>query len=98
MDRMEKKKRRKPEIGTYDVVKVIPMEPVMHMIKAVPLSTIVSKVEPQVEPKVEPKEQPKEQQTEEAKEEAKEEQKVEPKAKLEIVDDVKKKRNSCFLC
>jgi len=87
---MEKKKRRKPEIGSYDVVKVIPMEPVMHMIKAVPLSTIVSQEQP--------KEQPKEQQTEEAKEEAKEEHKVEPKAKLEIVDDVKKKRNSCFLC
>lgn len=83
---MEKKKRRKPEIGSYDVVKVIPMEPVMHMIKTVPLSTIVSKEQS--------KEQPKEQQTEEAKEE----QKVEPKAKLEIVDDVKKKRNSCFLC
>ena len=87
---MEKKKRRKPEIGSYDVVKVIPMEPVMHMIKAVPLSTIVSKEQS--------KEQPKEQQTEETKEEAKEEPKVEPKAKLEIVDDVKKKRNSCFLC
>jgi hypothetical protein len=74
MDRMEKKKRRKPEIGTYDVVKVVPVEPVMQRIEAVPLSTIVSK------------------------EEVKEELKVEPKAKLEIVDDVKKKRNSCFLC
>jgi hypothetical protein len=35
---MEKKKRRKPEIGTYDVVKVVPVEPVMQVIKAVPLS------------------------------------------------------------
>jgi hypothetical protein len=67
---MEKKKRRKPEIGTYDVVKVlhvsnvIPVEPVMHMIKATP----VSKEPPKVE------------------------------LKLETVDDVKKKRNSCFLC
>jgi hypothetical protein len=69
MDRMDKKKRRKPEIGSYDVVKVVPVEPIMQRIEAVPLS----KVEPT-------------------------KSKVEPKAKLEIVDDVKKKRNSCFLC
>ena len=91
---MEKKKRRKPEIGSYDVVKVIPMEPVMHMIKAVPLSTIVS----QEQSKEQPKEEPKEEQQVESKKEAKEELNAEPKAKLEIVDDVKKKRNSCFLC
>jgi hypothetical protein len=51
MDRMEKKKRRKPEIGFSDVVKVVPVEPVMHMIKAVPLSTVEqtkSKEEPTV--------------------------------------------------
>ena len=70
MDRMEKKKRRKPEIGFCDVVKVVPVEPVMQRIEAVPLS----KEEPKVE----------------AKEESKEE-KEEP-------NNVKKKRNSCFLC
>lgn len=62
---MEKKKRRKPEIGFSDVVKVVPVEPVMQRIEAVPLS----KVEPTVEKKEE-----------------------------ETVPDVKKKRNSCFLC
>ena len=39
MDRMEKKKRRKPEIGFSDVIKVVPVEPVMQRIEAVPLST-----------------------------------------------------------
>ena len=67
MDRMEKKKRRKPEIGFCDVVKVV--EPVMQRIEAVPLT----KVEPKVE-LTESKEEPKE-----------------PK-------NIKKKRNSCFLC
>ena len=43
MDRMEKKKRRKPEIGFSDVVKVV--EPVMQRIDAVPLSTVEPKVE-----------------------------------------------------
>ena len=38
MDRMEKKKRRKPEIGFSDVVKVVPVEPVMQRIEAVPLT------------------------------------------------------------
>jgi hypothetical protein len=61
---MEKKKRRKPEIGFSDVVKVVPVEPVMQRIEVVPLSTVES-----TESKVEPK-----------------------------VPDVKKKRNSCFLC
>jgi hypothetical protein len=56
---MEKKKRRKPEIGFCDMVKVIPVEPVMQRIEVVPLSTLEKKVEPK---------------------------------------DVKKKRNSCFLC
>ena len=63
MDRMEKK-RRKPEIGFCDVVKVVPIEPVMQRIEAVPLSTVE-----QTKSKVEP-----------------------------TVPDVKKKRNSCFLC
>ena len=45
MDRMEKKKRRKPEIGFSDVVKVVPVEPVMQRIEAVPLSTVESTVE-----------------------------------------------------
>jgi hypothetical protein len=63
MDRMEKKKRRKPEIGFSDVVKVVPVEPVMQRIEAVPLSTVEQTVESKVEPK-----------------------------------EVKKKRNSCFLC
>ena len=69
MDRMEKKKRRKPEIGFCDVVKVekvLHVEPVMQRIEAVPLSTVESKVEPK-------------------------EEKEEP-------NNVKKKRNSCFLC
>jgi len=35
---MEKKKRRKPEIGFSDVVKVVPVEPVMQRIEAVPLT------------------------------------------------------------
>ena len=71
MDRMEKKKRRKPEIGFSDVIKVVPVEPVMQRIEAVPLSTI---------------EQTK------SKEEL-------TKSKVEPTDpDVKKKRNSCFLC
>lgn len=38
MDRMEKKKRRKPEIGFCDVIKVVPVEPVMQRIDAVPLT------------------------------------------------------------
>ena len=45
---MEKKKRRKPEIGFSDVVKVVPVEPVMQRIEAIPLSTVeqtTSKVE-----------------------------------------------------
>ena len=45
MDRMEKKKRRKPEIGFSDVVKVVPVEPVMQRIEAVPLSAVESTVE-----------------------------------------------------
>ena len=48
MDRMEKKKRRKPEIGFSDVVKVekvLHVEPVMQRIEAVPLSTVESTVE-----------------------------------------------------
>lgn len=61
---MEKKKRRKPEIGFSDVVKVVPVEPVMQRIEAIPLT----KEEPTVK-----KEEP-------------------------TVPDVKKKRNSCFLC
>jgi hypothetical protein len=65
MDRMEKKKRRKPEIGFCDVVKVVPVEPVMQRIEAFPLTK-----EEQTKSNVEPKE---------------------PK-------EVKKKRNSCFLC
>lgn len=68
MDRMEKKKRRKPEIGFSDVVKVVPVEPVMQRIDAVPLSSVAQDVEPTVK-----KEEP-------------------------TVPDVKKKRNSCFLC
>ena len=68
MDRMEKKKRRKPEIGCSDVVKVVPVEPVMQRIEAIPLT----KEEPTVELT---------------------KSKVEP-----TVPDVKKKRNSCFLC
>ena len=66
---MEKKKRRKPEIGFSDVVKVekvLHVEPVMQRIEAVPLSTVESTVESKVE-----KEEP---------------------------NNVKKKRNSCFLC
>ena len=62
---MEKKKRRKPEIGFSDVVKVekvLHVEPVMQRIEAVPLS------------------------------------KVEPKVEKEEPNNVKKKRNSCFLC
>ena len=59
---MEKKKRRKPEIGFSDVVKVVPIEPVMQRIEAVPLSM------------------------------------VEPKVEKEEPNNVKKKRNSCFLC
>jgi hypothetical protein len=61
---MEKKKRRKPEIGFCDVVKVVPVEPVMQRIEAFPLTK-----EEQTKSKVEP-----------------------------TVPDVKKKRNSCFLC
>jgi hypothetical protein len=56
MDRMEKKKRRKPEIGFCDVIKVVPVEPVMQRIEVVPLSTVEqtkSKEEP-TEPKEEP--------------------------------------------
>ena len=82
MDRMEKKKRRKPEIGFSDVVKVVPVEPVMQRIEAVPLS----KEEPKVEAKEEPKEEPKV------------EPKVESKVEKEEPKNVKKKRNSCFLC
>ena len=68
MDRKEKKKRRKPEIGFSDVVKVVPVEPVMQRIEAVPLSAVESTVEA-TKSKIEP-----------------------------TVPDVKKKRNSCFLC
>ena len=57
MDRMEKKKRRKPEIGFSDVVKVVPIEPVMQRIEVVPLSIVEPKVEEKEEPKVE-KEEP----------------------------------------
>jgi hypothetical protein len=63
MDRMEKKKRRKPEIGFSDVIKVVPVEPVMQRIEAVPLTKEQEKVEKKEEP-----------------------------------NEVKKKRNSCFLC
>jgi competence protein ComGC len=49
MDRMEKKKRRKPEIGCSDVVKVV--EPVMQRIEAFPLTK-----EEQTKSKEEPKE------------------------------------------
>ena len=54
MDRMEKKKRRKPEIGFSDVVKVVPIEPVMQRIEVVPLSIVEPKVEEKEEPTVEP--------------------------------------------
>ena len=53
MDRMEKKKRRKPEIGYSDVVKVIPVEPVMQRIEAIPLTKEQEKVE-QTKSKEEP--------------------------------------------
>jgi hypothetical protein len=51
MDRMEKKKRRKPEIGFSDVIKVVPVEPVMQRIEVVPLSKEQEKVEKKEEPK-----------------------------------------------
>jgi len=52
---MEKKKRRKPEIGFCDVIKVVPVEPVMQRIEAVPLTKEQEKVEKKEEPKEEKK-------------------------------------------
>lgn len=90
---MEKKKRRKPEIGSYDVVKVIPMEPVMHVIKVIPLSKEQQTEDTKIE------QVSNEQQTDDTKvEQVSKEQQTEEQKSQHVISDIKKKRNCCLLC